>query len=180
MDDLLILDRLRSQTPNAGSALVDRYYDDLFRFLRHLTRDADESEDLVQQTLLRALKAIRSFDGRCSLRTWLHRIAYREFLNWRRGRRVLLSLSPTHWVRESNYDRVDDAEALLAALRKLTPATAAAFLLLEVQELTVAETAEVLGIPAGTVKSRAFDAREKLQRHLGDIPVEASYGQKTI
>jgi RNA polymerase sigma-70 factor (ECF subfamily) len=156
-----------ANTPDPDE-LVEQFYDDLFRFLRHLTRHTQEAEDLAQATLVRAVKNLKSYDGRASVRTWLHAIAYREFLNWRRGRRLLLALDPRSPQRELGFEQVQDKEVLLQALERLGPKLSATFLLVEVQELSHAQAAEALQVPVGTVKSRLHEARTRLQRLLSD------------
>lgn len=163
MDDQLLLERLKRGDPAAQSVFVDRFFDDVFRFLRHLTRHVQEAEDLTQQTLIRACRHIDRYNGAASLRTWLHRIAFREFLNWRRGRRIWLQLDPRIASKTTDYATVDESEALLMMLEQLGPKLSAAFLLIEVQQLTHQEAGEVLGIPAGTVKSRLHEAKKRLQ-----------------
>jgi RNA polymerase sigma-70 factor, ECF subfamily len=154
------------RTHGEAERLVEDHYDDVFRFLRHLTRHTQEAEDLTQQTFIRASKALDKYDGRSSLVTWLHRIAFREFLNWRRGRRLLIGLNPFLGSQDPRIAQVLDTEILLQALSKLPPKTSATFLLIEVQQLSIEEAGTVLGIPAGTVKSRLHDARRRLRTQL--------------
>ena len=174
MDDLL-LDRLRAGDPQAADALVDRWFDDVYRFLRHLTRHAQEAEDLAQETLLRAMRGAGKFDSRAGLRTWLHAIAYREFLAWRRGRRLLVALDPRRGSADPRFDALLDRERLLAALGRLSPKVAAAFLLVEVQELTYDEAATVLNVPVGTVRSRLYEARQRLRVLLTESTPEMNH-----
>lgn len=180
LEDARLVERLLAKEPHAEAVFVERYFDDLYRFLRHLTRHAQESEDLAQQTLLRAVRNLGSFDGRSSLRTWLHRIAYREFLNWRRGRRLWVALNPHHRSHDRAFDQAEDKEVLIACIAKLTPTLAATFLLVEVQELTLEEAARVLDAPIGTIKSRVHEARAKLRQLLGSTYGDIQHAQEVF
>ena len=172
----ILIDRLRRGDPDAAQTLVDQWLDDVYRFLRHLTRNSQEAEDLALQTMLRAVRGAARFDGRSGIRTWLHAIAYREFLVWRRGRRLLLALDPRRGHVEKAYDAVLDRERLLQAIGRLSPKLSAAFLLVEIQELAHDEAADVLQTPIGTVKSRVHEARRRLRVLLeeSDLPAEVS------
>jgi RNA polymerase sigma-70 factor (ECF subfamily) len=169
---------LNEQSPKVGPDLsrpadiaefIDVHYDDVYRFLRHLTRHVQEAEDLTQQTFIRAVRSFGTYDpGSSSKRTWLHRIAYREFLNWRRGRKILMALDPRLSRSDRRLESIVDSEALLAMLERIGPVFASVFLLIEVQEMSHAESAEVLGIPVGTVKSRLHEAKRKLRQIATD------------
>jgi RNA polymerase sigma-70 factor (ECF subfamily) len=160
------LNRLKQRDAEAMDAWVAANSDDLFRFLRQLTRQRETAEDLTQQTFVRALKGLNKFEGTCSMRTWLHRIAYREYLRWRKRHRFLAPLTP--WIRATRKDieSVDEADELLRALDQIPPALREAFLMYEVQDLQIEEIAEITHSPVGTVKSRLHHARAKLREAL--------------
>ncbi|RYG35444.1 RNA polymerase sigma factor [bacterium] len=160
--------------------LVEDHFDDLYRFLRGLTRHVQDAEDLAQRTLVRAYRSLHTFDGRASLRTWLHGIAYREFLNWHRGRRLIVALDPRRGQTDARLDALLDRERLRAAIARLTPKVGAAFVLVEVQELSLDEAATALGIPAGTVKSRLFEARASLRQTLENPRLENSHASEAL
>jgi RNA polymerase sigma-70 factor (ECF subfamily) len=160
------LDRLRRREPEALDAWVALHTDELFRFLRQLTRQRETAEDLTQQTFIRALGAIDRFEGRSSMRTWLHRIAYREYASWRKRHRLLAPLSPFLPSRRRDIEDVLEADQLLRALDQIPVALREAFLMFEVQDLTIEEIAEITHSPVGTVKSRLYHARQKLQAAL--------------
>jgi len=167
--------KLKRGDPNALDAWVSAHTDDLFRFLRQLTRQRETAEDLTQQTFVRALKGLPRFEGACSMRSWLHRIAYREFLTWRKRQRLLAPLTP--WLRsvDKAFESVDEADQLLRALDQLPSAMREAFLMFEVQDLSIEEIAEVTDTPIGTVKSRLHHARQKLRAMLQPSLTEVCY-----
>ncbi|HLK15322.1 MAG TPA: RNA polymerase sigma factor [Fimbriimonadaceae bacterium] len=145
----------------AARELVRRHYASVLRFLVTLCRNHDDADELTQETFLRALKHIGGFRGRSGLRTWLHRIAYHEFTHRRRKQRpesVLTDSAASYPFETTSALAIDLGRALLA----LSVDARAAFVLCDVEELTMDEAATVLRIPSGTVKSRLRTARKQL------------------
>ena len=136
----------------------------LLRMFRAFTADGALAEDLVQRTLLRALTALPDRrEG--SLRGWVCRIGYREFLHACREARYA---SPLDEQTPDSLRLSPDALVLEAAIAALSPDLRDAFVLREVQRLSVRETAESLGIPSGTVKSRLHAAKSALRASLSE------------
>ncbi len=144
-----------------------------------LTRRGCDAEDLVQETVIRAYRAIDRFDGRHP-RAWLLTILRRTQLNLQRRTRPDLI---GNWDLQSNLHPAFGAanqpspedtyvdgtlnEALAAAIDKLDPRFRAALLLVDVDDLSYAEAAAVLGVKPGTVMSRLSRARARVRRELG-------------
>ncbi|MEI8281453.1 MAG: RNA polymerase sigma factor [Armatimonadota bacterium] len=175
LETCMDLDKLRKRDAEALNTWVHRYYDDIYRLLRHLTRHVETAEDLAQQTFLKAIPALPSYRGEASHKTWLSRIAFREYIAWRRKRRLLFPLEMLAPKLDPNFSSVDDGEALLAALHTLPAALREAFLLFEIQQMTIEEIADVTASPVGTVKSRLHHARSRLQLTLGSTYQEIRY-----
>lgn len=136
----------------------------LLRMFRALTADAALAEGLVQRTLLRALAALpERREG--SLRGWVCRVGYREFLHARREARPT---APLDGDAPGPSRLSPDALVLEAAVAALPPDLRDAFVLREVQRLSVREAAEALGAPDGTVKSRLHAAKSALRAALSD------------
>jgi len=145
---------------------------DVYRFLGHLCQ-RDEAEDLTQETYLRALRALPTFAGRSSARTWLLAIARRVAADQIRRSSArprttavedwdaVVAANPAH--RRSGFD-----EGIL--LRELVAGLDAdrrdAFVLTQVLGLDYAAAAEVCGCPVGTIRSRVARAREDLIRAM--------------
>jgi RNA polymerase sigma-70 factor (ECF subfamily) len=169
-----------SALPFAQEALA--HADALFNLARYLTGSASDGEDLVQETYLRALAAAGRFDGR-NLKAWLFRILRNTFIDlWRQARhhplRVGLDANQPDVDGPVDADLLRDdiesdqlrrvvASELEAALMTLSD-DARTVILLDVEGMTEAETAEVLGCAVGTVKSRLSRARLILRRRLKD------------
>jgi RNA polymerase sigma-70 factor (ECF subfamily) len=145
---------------------------DVFRFLSHLCA-RDEAEDLTQETFLRALRALPSFAGRSSARTWLLAIARRVAADQIRRSSArprtttvedwdaVVAASPAQ--RRSAFDEGVLLRELVAALES---DRRDAFVLTQVLGLDYAAAAEVCGCPVGTIRSRVARAREDLVRAM--------------
>jgi len=131
---------------------------------------------LTQQTFLRAWEALSSFRGDSSLSTWLHSIAYREYTHWLRSRREFVPLDEIVDMPDEQANQNLEAVLLRWAIYRLDPEHREVFVLHYVQGFSVSEIAKIVGVPAGTVKSRLFFARQKLRELLSDIipePIKA-------
>jgi RNA polymerase sigma-70 factor (ECF subfamily) len=156
---------------DAVAAFVRATQADVHRFLVHLSGPAD-AEDLAQETYLRALRTLPSFEGRSSARTWLLAVARRVSVD---AVRTAVRRPRTSGVEdwETLADRTAPArssahEAVL--LRSLVDALDAdrreAFVLTQMLGLGYAEAADVCDCPVGTIRSRIARAREDLVRAL--------------
>src|SRR5579862_2826939 len=81
----------------AFAFLVERYWDRLYRWLCHLTRDGHNAEDLAQETFLKAFAALDSFRAGSNFRAWIFRIAHNNFVNQRRATRTNRQPFPLEW-----------------------------------------------------------------------------------
>lgn len=170
------MQRILSGDKAAGEQFVIEHYEAIFRFLRNLTGSKEDAEDLTQQTFLRAWEALPSFRGDSSLSTWLHSIAYREYTHWLRSRREFVPLDEIVDMPDEQANQNLEAVLLRWAIYRLAPEHREVFVLYYVQGFSVNEIAKIIGVPAGTVKSRLFFARQKLKELLSDVipePVRA-------
>ncbi|CAN5542332.1 hypothetical protein BH23ACT6_BH23ACT6_15660 [soil metagenome] len=143
------------------------------------------AEDLVQETLIRAYRAIDSFDG-AHPRAWLLTILRRTHINMNRRQRPIVvdDFELMHRARPAFGSGQQDGpeDQVLAAtlhprlqdaVKALDPRFRTVLLLVDVDGLTYAETAAVLDIPVGTVMSRLSRARDRVRTHLGPDVVKA-------
>jgi len=150
----------------SAEKLVSRHYPSIVRFLLHLTGHLNEAEELAQDTFVRAWPKLDTFEGRSSFRTWLHRIAFREFAA-RRGLPDFIELPEGHGDTKQNFvGPLVEALAMERAIASLPESLRITFVLCHVQELSAKEAAEILSVPVGTVLSRLHSARERLRRQL--------------
>jgi len=157
----------------AGERLVTENYRRVYGLLRSLTDHREVAEDLTQQTFTKAWQALASFRGEARLSTWLSRIAYHEYTHWRRDRHETASLQDAESL-PAIHSAVGLKTVIFSrALEHLSEELRETFLLHYEHELEVKEIALVLEVPAGTVKSRLFTARNRLRELLTD-PEEVS------
>jgi len=156
----------------ALTTLIRATQRDVYRFLTHLCA-RDEAEDLTQETYLRALRALPSFAGRSSARTWLLSIARRVAADQiRRATARPRTCAVEDWdavvAADSAHHRSGWEEGVL--LRELVAELDAdrrdAFVLTQVLGLGYAAAAEVCECPVGTIRSRVARAREDLVRAM--------------
>ena len=142
---------------------VDGHYDAILRFLTLLTASREDGQELTQETFVKAKQSLGRFRGESSLRTWLRRIAYHEFLHWKRALRQKVSLAEEKLLGTACSE---EAVVLWQEIDALPDGIREAFVLREVDQLSVREVATVLDIPEGTVKSRCHLAKKSLRQTL--------------
>ncbi len=174
-----------------GDAAFERYVlpevDVMLRVARSLTRNHADAEDLVQDSLIRAYKAIDRFDGRHP-RAWLLTILRNTHINRNRRRRPELLRDPDTQLERVTQSPADDEASrpdrfvdlqfdaeLDDALGSLSEPFAAVIELVDVDGLSYAEAAEAMGIPVGTVMSRLHRARKKVREQLRRSGVAPTY-----
>ena len=168
-DELLAI-RCQIGERAAFEALVARWHEPMWRYLRRLAGRDDAARDLMQDTWLRVLRGIASLREPAKLRPWLFGIA----------RRVAMDRLRYEYARPAS-DEVDldalaapdsdlaldaDFAALDAGIAKLPACEREALTLFYLRELTIEEIAGLIGSPVGTIKSRLFRARRLLRREL--------------
>ena len=186
-DPAELLDRIRRGDGEAFEQVAREQAPRLFRLALRLIGRRDEAEDLVQETLLRALPALRKFEGRARLSTYLTRALTNLWKNqlrsrkrsrlvdWFRGRRpeededdaapVAVDERPSPLERLEARDR---ARLVRDAVSRLEPNRRLALLLREVEEMSYEQIATMTGVPVGTVRSRLARARDDLRELVGD------------
>lgn len=159
--------------------LVERYQKRVFSQVFRLVRRREEVEDLAQEVLVKAFRAIRSYDFRSSFGTWLARVAVNhcyDFLRRERAQPATFSVSPGDRDAAQPTALVDKLEApgqdperqavlrdLVGKLLERAPADDRVILVLkEMEGLSVEEIGEILELRPGTVKVRLFRARKRM------------------
>ncbi len=176
MDDETILARIRAGEQAAFGDLIERHQGAVFRLVRNLLPQA-ECEDVAQEVFLAAYARLASFDpARASVRTWLLAIARNGCLNALKRRRPLLTdfsvpashpadlRGPAEGLEQAElFRRLDTALAVLPFEQR------SAFVLAELEGLSLEEVGRIEAVPVGTVKSRLGRARERLRAALADL-----------
>jgi RNA polymerase sigma-70 factor (ECF subfamily) len=182
LTDEEILARVSAGDIDSFEIVMRRYNRRLFRAVRAILRDDAEVEDVIQEAYVSAYAHLSDFSGRARFSTWLTRIAIHEAFGRLRKRRRSEPLDGSSSEDDAMLTPVPSPEkhASDGELRKLLervvdtlPETfRTVFVLRAVEQLSVAETSEVLGIPEDTVKTRLHRARgllqSRIEEHVGD------------
>lgn len=167
--DAALVQRCRDGDGEGFAALVRQYERPVFNLAFRMLGDREEARDVAQAAFLKALESLHRFDPRYRFFSWLYRIAMNEALDvlGRRGRQT--ELTDVH-VADDDPARdalsADLGARVRGALGILSPEHRAVLVLRHYQELSYEEIARVLELPDATVKSRLYEARERLRQHL--------------
>ena len=180
-EDELVMARLITGGDRAQFTILMRQYNRrLYRLARAVLRDDAEAEDALQDAYVSAYHSIQQFRGESTLSTWLSRLVLNECLGrlrrTERRSKVMTVVSPNHEMTAVAEDdgrrpdwilaRVQMRELIERKLDQLPESFRLVFVLRSVEELSVEETAAMLGIPEATVRSRYFRAKGLLREAL--------------
>jgi RNA polymerase sigma-70 factor (ECF subfamily) len=167
-DHELLRDHLRGDS-TAFEHLIRRHQDRMWAVAVRTLGDRDQAKDAVQDALVKAYRGAAAFRGDAAVGTWLHRITVNASLDLIRRRRPSVELTEESLPSpDQSLEQVELRAWLDAALRALSPEHRLAVVLVDVEGLPVAEAAELLRVPIGTLKSRCSRGRAALARALGD------------
>jgi RNA polymerase sigma-70 factor, ECF subfamily len=165
--------RAQSGDSEAFGALLKAVQEPLYRYILSLVRESSLAEDILQEVFLRIYRKLRWLREPLVFRSWAYRIATREaFRRLKRERRLPEQVTDEEALRTISAPppREEFAPELIASLpqmvERLSPASRAVIVLYYLHEMSLDETAEVLGIPIGTVKSRLAYGLESLRREF--------------
>jgi RNA polymerase sigma-70 factor (ECF subfamily) len=184
------IEALRAGDRTEFARLVDAYSAPIYRLGLRMLGNEQDAEDVLQNTFLSALTHLANFEGRSSVLTWLYRIAVNEALmTMRRGKPEVNiddtdssdeseDLLPTQFVDwgalpEDELLSTEGKTALDHAIQNLPENLRTVFLLRDIQELSIKDTAETLGLTESNVKVRLLRARLSLREQLS-----AYYGER--
>jgi len=184
-DDLALVQRALKSDLNAYDLLIRRYQERIYATVYHMTSNHEDANDLVQDTFIKAYRALKSFKGDSSFYTWVYRIAVNKTINFlkQRKNRVQMSLDDLDFNAEHDPDLVslisentprrdinlaELHEKLNVAMQKLSDQHRMVVTLHDIQGLSHEEIAKIMDCNVGTVRSRLFYARQQLQGFLSD------------
>jgi RNA polymerase sigma-70 factor, ECF subfamily len=190
------IEALRAGDRGEFARLVDAYSAPIYRLGLKMLGNEQDAEDVLQNTFLSALTHFSNFEGRSSILTWLYRIAVNEALMvMRRGKPEVNiddtgtgdntdDLSPTQFVDwgalpEDELLSAEGKQALDHAIQNLPENLRMVFLLRDIQELSIKDTAETLGLTESNVKVRLLRARLSLREQLSVYYGERINKEKT-
>lgn len=164
---------LKAGNQRAFGVLVNRYQSGLRASLRQWCRNDALADDLAQETLLKAFRKLDSFESNAKLSTWLYRIAYNTFLDYKKIKKNnfhdgLDDIDEAHNLAGSkDIERMQEARDLDQAVAQLPEAQRQSLELCYTQGFSHSEAADILQCPVGSVKSHIQRAKEKLKELLG-------------
>jgi RNA polymerase sigma-70 factor (ECF subfamily) len=175
-----VLRRIRQGETALFEVLMRRYNVRIYRVVRAIVKNDAETEDVMQQAYLNAYRHLDQFAGRAKFSTWLTRIAVYEALGRARRNRLTTSLDDVDTEGTTAMDTLrstapDPEQTLLAqeatglledAVTALPDSFREVFMLREVEGLSTADTAEILGLNEDTVKTRLHRARRQMRKDL--------------
>jgi RNA polymerase sigma-70 factor (ECF subfamily) len=190
--DQLLVERVQAGDKQAFDVLVSKYQRRLMRLVSRLVHDPAEAEDVVQETFIKAYRALWHFRGDSAFYTWLYRIGINTAKNFlvTQGRRTPTSTDANAEEAEAFDDGdslrdINTPESMLASKQIAETVNAAmdllplelrtAIVLREIEGLSYDEISDIMACPIGTVRSRIFRAREVIAeklRPLLDMPVD--------
>lgn len=181
--DRLLVERVQAGDKQAFGLLVTKYQRKLARLVSRMVRDSAEVEDIVQDSFIRAYRALPSFRNESAFYTWLYRIGVNTAKNWlvTHGRRAQLTSTTDDDESEiytepellRNYETPERllmtkqiGQTVNSVVESLPEELRTALTLREIEGLSYEEIADVMDCPIGTVRSRIFRARDAIALKL--------------
>jgi RNA polymerase sigma-70 factor (ECF subfamily) len=185
-DDAVLVKEAQQGDRLAYEELVTRYHGKIYGLVYNMTSNREDAEDLVQDIFVKAYQSLSRFQGKSSFYTWIYRIAVNRTINFvkKRKRKMAMSLNDTDaglerdpaYVELSSKGGPDHdfsitelQEKLNEALQTLSEKHRTVVVLHDIQGVPHEEIAKMTKTSTGTVRSRLFYARQKLQVELKDF-----------
>ncbi len=178
LDDAALVERAQQGDGAAFWLIIKRHNRRLHRIARAVLDDDTEAEDVLQETYIHAFTHLSEFRAEARLSTWLTRIALNEALGRRRQRRPTVDVKAIEAMAApfSTHDLDPEAAAALTEIRRLLERAVSSlpehfrivFVMRDVEEMSIEETALLLGLQPQTVSSRLHRARRLLRQALQD------------
>jgi RNA polymerase sigma-70 factor (ECF subfamily) len=177
VDERELVARATDGDVDAFYSLISRHDDGLRGLAYRLLGDRDTMDDALQESYLKAFRALPNFSGDALFKSWLYRIVYNTCLDELRRKRKM-GIVPIEAATDRPDGRADPGDTatenidLAAAVASLTPETRAAVLLVYVDGMDYQSATEVLGVSRGTLASRLHRGRAQLRRALDNAQGE--------
>lgn len=171
-DEKCLLARVSSGDRGAFEKLYKMYFSRLTRFVGRMTRSTPLIEEVINDTMLVVWQKAATYDGTCKPSTWVFAIAYRKTLKGLRASDEPLESDATLYEDESGLQpeqhmhRQQLQQTVADALDALPAAQRAVMVLTYYHELAYSDIADIVACPVNTVKTRMFNARQKLKDML--------------
>src|SRR5690606_34185349 len=171
-DKQLLAAHVRGEPPHAFAELLRRHKDHLWQTALRTSYSREDAADSLQDALLSAHRTASSFRAEAEVRSWLHAIVVNACLDRIRRNKTRRAIAlapeslPEPTVIRDDYSELELSIVVDRALFSLPPDQRTALVAVDLEGYSVADAAEMLGVPVGTVKSRCARARARLQERL--------------
>lgn len=167
-DEAALVRQARRGSVDAVETLVRRHWDGAHRAAYLIVHDAAAAEDIAQEAMLAAVRALDGFDRRRPFRPWLHRIVVNRSLDWLRSRARRSEVSADGVAAPEHAPARDESlsDELMAALAELDPADRALVVLRHLLGYRASELARIFDMPAATVRTRLARALARMRASL--------------
>lgn len=149
--------------------IYEMYVNDLYRYLYSLTRNHTETEDLIQDTFMKAHVTLLTNDI-TEIKPWLFKVGYHTFIDWTRKEKRLVKVEKITQIDDKTPEDIvannDSYMALLRYLDHIKPIEKQAILLCDVHDCTYEQAANILNVKLNTLKSHILRGRKKLRQIL--------------
>ena len=174
LDELLAV-RCQLGERTAFDELIERWHSPLWHYVRRLLGDGDMAAEVLQEVWIRVLRGLPALREPSRLRAWLFTIARRTAMDRLRikySEPPAASIDDVDVAGQEEPDLAHDIEAMQQELARMPLVEREVLVLFYLEELTLEQIAEVLGVPPGTVKSRLHRARRMLRQQMTDKGVK--------
>jgi RNA polymerase sigma-70 factor (ECF subfamily) len=182
VDDRELMRRMVARDQTAMSALYARHHVRLYRYLVRLTRNEAIAEELMNEVFLESWRKAASYEGRSSVSTWLISIGHNRAISVLRKRseealddNMAVSIADEDDTPEVALQKSGKAAVMRACMDELSVDHREIIDLVYYHDKSVAEAAEILGIPENTVKTRMFYARKKLAELMREAGLDRGW-----
>ncbi len=175
----------RAGDEKAYEKLLNRYNHGIYNMIYQMVKNRDETEDLVQETFIKAFNSLDSYNEQYAFSTWLYKIAFNNCIDSLRKRKlktmsidtpvrlneseVQMEIKDDSESPEQNYIYNEKKKQIQDCIQSLPEKYRKTILLRHRDEKSYEEISTILNIPLGTVKARIFRAREMLKKKLKEI-----------
>lgn len=194
-EDFALVQRVQAGDKKAFNLLVSKYHRRVGRLLARMLKNQEDIEEVVQDSFIKAYRAIATFRGDSAFYTWIYRIAINAAKNLlvQQGRRPstpneLSEGEDETFEYQHALSTIDTPESLIQtkqiggavneAIEALPDDLRAAILMREIEGLSYEEIAQSMGCPVGTVRSRIFRAREAVAAHIKPLLDDSRVGKR--
>lgn len=181
--DMMLVANAKSGCGGAFEVLIKRHQQRILRVAERMLGNREDAEDVVQQSFQKAFVHLHTFEQRSSFSTWLTRIAINEAYMWMRSTRrmkgfladrsnpngendLYLQVPDSKPNPESSYSEQEKTQILSSAIDRLEPRLRTAIQLCHLDERSLEEGAEIIGVTVAALKARVFRGRRKLRQSL--------------